>query len=56
MIVFKTLRTVISYLVGAKLQPLDSWIGSKRFDKNVCEASQNIDHSNAFAITVTKET
>ena len=56
MIIFRSARKLSSYLVGAKLYPLERTVGScKCYDKQ-CEVCDNVTETSTFTSTVTQNT
>ena len=53
---FRSPRKISSYLVRAKLYPLDRGVGSTKCDKKRCEVCANISETNKFTSNVTGET
>ena len=56
MVSFRSSRKASSYLVRAKLFPLDRFIGSSRCAKKCCEVYVNNSKMDTFTSTVTGET
>ena len=53
---FKSPHKIISYLVRAKLCPLDRVVGSTKSGKERCEVCVNVSETNTFTSNVTGET
>ena len=56
MVSFRSPRKISSYLVRAKLYPLDRVVGSTKCGKKRCEVCMNISETNTFTSNVTGET
>ena len=56
MVSFRSPREISSYLVRAKLYPLDRAVGSTKCGKKSCEVYMNISETNTFTSNVTGET
>ena len=56
MVSFRCPRKISSYLVRAKLYPLDRVVGSTKCGKKKCEICMNIFETNAFTSNVTGKT
>ena len=56
MVSFRSPRKISSYLVRAKLYPLDRIVGSKKCGKSRCEVCVNITETDTFFSTTTGET
>ena len=56
MVSFRTSRKLSSYLVRAKLYPLERTVGSRKCSKNRCEVCENVQNSDTFRSSVTSET
>ena len=55
MVSFRSPHKISSYLVRAKLYPLDRVVGSMKCDKKKCEVCMNISERNTFTSNVTGE-
>ena len=56
MVLFRKTRTISSYLVRAKLYPLERFAGSRQCKKRRCEVCTNVTETDTFSSTVTGET
>ena len=56
MVSFRSPRKTSSYLVRAKLYPLDRVVGSTKCGKKRCEVCMNVSETNTFTSNVTLET
>ena len=56
MVSFSSLRKISSYLVRAKLYPLDRVVRSTKYGKKRCEMCMNVSEAKAFISNVTGET
>ena len=56
MVSFRSPRKISSYLVRAKLYPLDRVVGSTKCGKKRCEVCMNVSETNTFTSNVTGET
>ena len=56
MVSFRSARKLSSYLVRAKLYPLQRKVGSSKCDKRRCEVCYNITDTSTFSSTVTGDT
>ena len=56
MVLFRSPRKISSYLVRAKLYPLDRVVGSTKCGKKRCEVCMNVSETNTFTSNVTGET
>ena len=56
MVSFRSPRKISSYLVRAKLYPLDRVVGSMKCGKKSCEVCMNVSETNTFTSNVTGET
>ena len=56
MVSFRSPRKISSYLVRAKLYPLDRVVGSTKYGKKRCEVCMNISETNSFTSNATGET
>ena len=56
MVSFRSARRISSYLVRAKLYPLERCVGSMQFKKSSCEVCTNVTETDTFSSTVTRET
>ena len=56
MVSFRTSRKLSSYLVRAKLYPLERTVGSRKCSKKRCEVCENVQNSDTFQSSVTTET
>ena len=56
MVLFRSARKINSYLVRAKLYPLERFIGSRQCKRCICEVCINITETDTFSITVTGAT
>ena len=56
MVSYRSSRKLSSYLVRAKLYPIDRIVGSKGCGKKRCEVCVNVCETDTFASTVTAET
>ena len=56
MVSFKSSLKISSYLVRAKLYPLDRVVGSMKCGKKRCEVCMNVSKTNTFTSYVTGET
>ena len=56
MVSFRSPRKISSYLVRAKLYPLDRVVGSMKCGKKRCEVCMNVSETNTFTSNVTGET
>ena len=56
MVSFRSPREISSYLVRAKLYPLDRVVGSTKCGKKRCEVCVNVSETNRFTSNVTGET
>ena len=53
MVSFRTSRKLSSYLVRAKLYPLERTVGSRKCSKKRCEVCENVQNSDTFQSSVT---
>ena len=53
MITFKSARKLSSYIVRAKLYPLERFVGSKKCNGNRCDVCLNVNETDTFTRTVT---
>ena len=53
---FRRARRISSYLVRAKLYPLERCVGSRQYKKRRCEVCTNVTETDTFSSTVTGET
>ena len=53
MITFKSARKLSSYIVRAKLYPLERFVGSKKCNGNRCDVCLNVNETDTFTSTVT---
>ena len=56
MVSFRSARRISSYLVRAKLDPLERFVGSRQCKKRRCEVCTNVTETDTFSSTVTSET
>ena len=56
MVSFRSARRISSYLVRAKLYPLERCVGSRQCKKRRCEVCTNVTETDTFSSTVTSET
>ena len=56
MVLFRGARRISSYLVRAKLYPLERCLGLRQCKKRWCEICANVTETNTFSSTVTSET
>ena len=56
MVSFRTSRKLSSYLVRAKLYPLERTVCSRKCSKKRCEVCENVHNSDTFRSSVTSET
>ena len=56
MVSFRSARKLSSYLVRAKLYPIERVVGSKKCNKVGCEVCKNVSETDTFTSTVTNET
>ena len=56
MLSFRTSQKLSSYLVRAKLYPLERTVGSRKCSKKRCEVCENVQNSDTFRSSVTSET
>ena len=56
MVLFRSKCKINSYLVRAKLYPLERFIGSRQCKRCICEVCTNITETDTFSITVTGAT
>ena len=56
MVSFRNARRISSYLVRAKLDPLERFVGSRQCKKRRCEVCTNVTETDTFSSTVTSET
>ena len=56
MVSFRSPRKISSYLVRAKLYPLDRAVGSTKCGKKSCENFMNVSKTNTFTSNITSET
>ena len=56
MVSFSSLRKISSYLLRAKLYPLDRVVRSTKYGKKRCEMCMNVSEAKAFISNVTGET
>ena len=56
MVSFRSARKVSSYLVRAKVYPLERIVGSFKRKKSRCQVCLNVNETDAFISTVTKKT
>ena len=56
MVFYRSARKLSSYLVRAKLYPLDRIVGSKGCGKKRCDLCVNVCETDTFSSTVTGET
>ena len=56
MVSFRAARKLSSYLVRAKLYPLERRVGSRKCGKSRCEVCQSVENSDTFQSSITKET
>ena len=56
MVSFRSARRISSYLVRAKLDPLERFLGSRQCKKRRCEVCTNVTETDTFSSTVTGET
>ena len=56
MVSYRSSRKLSSYLVRAKLYPIDRIVGSKGCDKKQCKVCVNVCETDTFSSTVTGET
>ena len=52
MVSFRTFRKLSSYVVRAKLYPLERTVGSRKCSKKRCEVCENVQNSDTFRISV----
>ena len=55
MLSFRSARKISSYLVKAKLYPLERKVGSEKCGKSRCEVCLNIEETDTFTNTTTGE-
>ena len=55
MVSFKSAHRISSYLVRAKLYPLERFLGSKQCKKRRCDVCTNVTETDTFSSTVTGE-
>ena len=53
---FRSARRISSYLVRAKLYPLERWVGLRQCKKRRCKVCSNVTETDTFSSTVTGET
>ena len=53
---FRGARKVNSYLIRARLYPLERTVGSFKCNKTRCQVCQNVNETDTFSSTVTKKT
>ena len=53
MLSFRSARKISSYLVKAKLYPLERKVGSEKCGKSRCEVCLNIEETDTFTSTTT---
>ena len=53
---FRSARRISSYLMRAKLHPLERFVGSRQCKKRRCEVCTNVTETVAFSSTVTSKT
>ena len=56
MVSFRSARKVSSYLVGARVYPFESSVGSFKCNKSRCKVCLSVNEKETFASTVTKKT
>ena len=56
MVSFRSARKVSSYLVRAKVYPLERTVGSFKCKKSRCQVCLNVNETDTFTSTVTKKT
>ena len=56
MVSFRSASRIRSYLVRAKLYPLERCVGSRQYKKRRCEVCTNVTETDTFSSTVTGET
>ena len=56
MVSFRKPRKISSYLLTAKLYPLERVVGSTKCGKKRCEVCMNVSETNTFTSSVTGET
>ena len=56
MVSFRSASRISSYLVRAKLYPLERCVGSRQYKKRRCEVCTNVTETDTFSSTVTGET
>ena len=56
MVSFRSARKLSSYLVRAKLYPLERKVGSSKCGKRRCEVCNNVTDTSTFSSTVTGDT
>ena len=56
MVSFRSASKVSSYLVTAKLYPLERTVGSFKCKKSMCQVCLNVNETDIFTSTVTKKT
>ena len=56
MVLFRSARRIISYLMRGKLYPLERFVGSRQCKRRRCEVCTNVPVTDTFSSTVTGET
>ena len=56
LVLFRSAHRISSYIVRAKLHPLERFVGSRQCKKRRCEVCTNVTETDTFSITVTGET
>ena len=56
MVSFRNFQKLSSYLVRAKLYPIERTVGSRKCSKNRCEVCENVQNSDTFKSSVTSQT